>query len=518
MSSTRLAQRNGDQARAAKNGYTDALPPHDDEAERGALACVVTARLETGLLHFAELELSHFYDVRNRTIFGALRSLQSAGKPLDHVSLYQWLKDSDQIQDAGGKSYIFELPDATPSEANFPTFLETLRDRAARRAALHDAGELRRLAEDPSIPRTTLQDACRRMAEGHVHSDADGLTIRRPSELLGMTFDDGDRIVGDRLLALGQSLVIAGAGGLGKSRLLIQLAVAVITGRQWVTFETRGPELRWLILQAENSNRRLQMDLAALRALVGEQDWARVDDHLAIHTLETDADGLLSLDNAQTQMRIARAIQAAEADVVGWDSLYNFAIGDLNKDEDMTASLHAVSRLTRTGNPNRSPVVLHHALTGKAGAARATGYDRSSHGRNSKVLFAWARGQINLAPGSADSNDILIVSCGKCSNGQEFAPFAIRLNPKTMIYEPEAGFDVAAWQADVSGKRERDAAITIERVGELCKGGLTKKDLAKVIMDDAGCVKQYAYRLILKAEKSRVITFSKATDKYVPKA
>jgi hypothetical protein len=55
-------------------------------------------------------------------------------------------------------------------------------------------------------------------------------------------------------------------------------------------------------------------------------------------------------------------------------------------------------------------------------------------------------------------------------------------------------------------------------VRELCKGALTKKELARAIMDDAGCVKQYAYRFILKAEKARCIQFSKATEKYVARA
>jgi len=35
------------------------------------------------------------------------------------------------------------------------------------------------------------------------------------------------------------------------------------------------------------------------------------------------------------------------------------------------------------------------------------------YGRNSKVLHAWTRGQINLAPMSEDNNDVLALSCGK---------------------------------------------------------------------------------------------------------
>ena len=45
------------------------------------------------------------------------------------------------------------------------------------------------------------------------------LTLRTPEQLLEMVFDDSDMILGDRLLAKGQPLVIAAQGGTGKSRL-----------------------------------------------------------------------------------------------------------------------------------------------------------------------------------------------------------------------------------------------------------------------------------------------------------
>ena len=86
----------------------------------------------------------------------------------------------------------------------------------------------------------------------------------------------------------------------------------------------------------------------------------------------------------------------------------------------MTATLSAIGRVTSQGDPKRIPVVLHRALTGKSGAARAIGYDRGSFGRNSKVLLGWTRAQINLAPYEADNNEVLVVASGKANNAEEF--------------------------------------------------------------------------------------------------
>lgn len=307
------------------------------------------------------------------------------------------------------------------------------------------------------------------------------LTLRSPDEILNMEFDDSDRILGDRLLMKGQNATLCGASSVGKSRLALQLAVASITGREFLAFETRGENLKWLFIQAENSNRRLQFDLAKLRAWIGEHDWPVVNERLIIHTLETDYDGFLNLDNEANRLSISKMIQDTKPDVAVFDSLYNFGIGDLNHDADMFATLRAVSSLTKTGNPERVPLVLHHALTGKAGAAKAIGLDRASFSRNSKVLHAWTRGQINVSAGSPDDNNTLILSCGKCSNGREFEPFAVRLNPETFIYEPDSAFDMTAWRAEMTGKKPPKRVGTREDLLALVP---SEKSVAKDLLID----------------------------------
>jgi hypothetical protein len=345
----------------------------------------------------------------------------------------------------------------------------------------------------------------------------DGLSIRTPDELLAMEFDDEDCILGDRLLAHGQSIVIAGQGGLGKSRLLLQFIVACRAGIPFIGFETRGHDLTWLVLQAENSNRRLQKDLAALRAWIGEKLWSQVSAGLFIHTLETDADNFLSLDNEHTQAGIRALIEKVKPDGIAWDSLYNFGVGNLNSDEDMTATLLSIARLSKCGNPQRAIVTLHHALTGKSGMAKAQGFERGGFARNSKVLHQWTRGQINVAPGLPDSNDVLVLTCGKCSNGKEFLPFAVRLDPETMIYAPDETFDLSAWQKEVTGQKGNEPKMTPERVRGLCHASMPKADLAKAIITDCGCARQVAYKHIQHAEEKGMIEWNPRAKYFNPK-
>jgi hypothetical protein len=345
------------------------------------------------------------------------------------------------------------------------------------------------------------------------------LTLRSPDDLLAMTFDDSDVILGDRLLAKGQPLVIAAQGGTGKSRLALQIVAAIVTGRKCLAFETGGSEMRWLILQTENSNRRLHQDLARIKTWLADE-WPRFAEQVVFHTIENDDDGFVSLDSPENQMAIQRSIESATPDGIVIDPLNDFAAGDLNKDADMRATLQTLARLCRRGNPDRAIVVLHHSLTGKAGAARATGHDRASFARNSKTLHAWTRGQINLAAVDGDNNERLIVACGKCSNGKEFSAFGVRLNPDTMIYECDPTLDVSAWQSEMTGKAETpdlspDTVAGI--VAELGKasGAPTRPQIVKALRADTGCASSGAYKAIERAERAKKIHYTKATKTYV---
>lgn len=338
------------------------------------------------------------------------------------------------------------------------------------------------------------------------------LTLRSPDEILAMQFDDSDIYLAERLLADGQPLVIAAQGGAGKSRLALQLAAAIVSGRDFIGFTTGKPNSRWLFLQTENSNRRLKFDLDNLRRWLGD-DWEKFNAQVVIHTLENDTDGFVNLDSLENQGAIEHAIKASKPDGIIVDPLNEFSVGDLNKDADMRATLQTISRICKKGNHLRAIVVLHHALTGRGGAAKATGYDRASFARNSKALHAWTRGQINIAPIDPDSNDRLAIACGKCSNGKEFETFAVKLNPDTFIYERDNSVDLSEWQTEMTGTKPKRNASP-ELVRELATGNPTKGALVKSVMQEVGCGKSAAYDAIDRAVSRKRIHYSKATKTY----
>lgn len=279
------------------------------------------------------------------------------------------------------------------------------------------------------------------------------LTIRSIGEILEMTFDDSELVLTNGYLALGERTAICGMGGVGKSRLTMQLASCCRTGREFLGWPTNGRELRWLFLQTENSCRRLKFDLERMLTAFTPDECFAIKSGILLHTLEEDEDGFLMLD-AENIERIADALEQSGANICVFDPLRDFGSDDLNADKHMTETLRDISRVTRRGDVKRVPLVIHHAGTGKAGIQKTTGFDRSSFGRNSKVLFSWARAQINVAPATADDNSLIVIASAKCSNFAEFEPFAARLNSATMLYEREDDFDVADWRQSLESKTE----------------------------------------------------------------
>jgi hypothetical protein len=322
------------------------------------------------------------------------------------------------------------------------------------------------------------------------------LTLRTVREIMGMTFPECDLVWKNGYLEKGQKAAWCGMGGVGKSRLATQMAVCTRLGQKFLGWETDGADLRWLFLQTENGCRRLHGDLTAMMANLTEEQLDAVSKGILFHTLEQETDGMVWLDRPKSFLAVQKAIVEAGADIVVIDPLRDFTTGNLNDDGDMTEVLSLLTRAVKTGNPQRIPLTIHHAGTGRGGIAKATGFDRSSFGRNSKVLHTWARSQINIAPAFSDSNDVLIVASGKNNDYAEFPAFAIRLDPFSMMYDKDDSFDVSKWEGRMNGSEvtKPDEAALVEMVREA--GGKMEKGDALGKLREMKATKREAEELV----------------------
>ena len=105
--------------------------------------------------------------------------------------------------------------------------------------------------------------------------------------------------------------------------------------------------------------------------------------------MEHELDTMLALDD-QTGNAPSGGYWTPKPDVVVWDSLYSFAAGDLNKDQDMRAVPDPRSSNRMPPEPETGPASSFTTTTGKTGLA-GIGIDRASFGRNSGAPFLGTR-------------------------------------------------------------------------------------------------------------------------------
>lgn len=276
-----------------KQPDVDPLPPHSPEAERAALACVLIAldgvlkgmeahgQAEQDQL-LSQLTPGLFYCPDNALIFHAMVQIRMESHALNLLTLVQWLKDKKKLDDAGGASSIGSLPDASHSVFAFPTFLATLKDKALRRWTLGRRARLLDLASDEALSVERLQAEFAELHERSSHIGGKAMPFIRivsPKQARDFQPDPTDSLVGEGLIDLGMVVTIGGKPGVGKSRLTTTLAVAGARGNaSWMGYPVKA-QWKTLILQSENSGKRLKDEFTSVPAKLDE--FIRVSDFLS---------------------------------------------------------------------------------------------------------------------------------------------------------------------------------------------------------------------------------------------
>lgn len=325
-------------------------------------------------------------------------------------------------------------------------------------------------------------------------------------------------LLGDHVLAVGNIATFMAPGGVGKSSIIQQLAAACAAHHEHFLKWRITPTLhamRWLIIQAENSVYRLKRDSACIKNWIGPEAWKRFNEQVRILVPLNDADSFLDLDQPEVPIRLSQAIDLFQSQIIVFDALYNFSLRELSKGSEMLAAVSNCVRLAKRGNASRTPILLHHALPGSSGATRAVGFDRANYGRDSKVLHQLARSVVNITAASDDDNNQLLISCGKCSDGREFEPFAVKRDEETLIYSVDEKADVDAIVEHLRKPNKSKSRMSPEKVRELTPtGGDSKAKICQAISEECGCGRATAYRYFDEAEAKGFIKKSVGSKEY----
>lgn len=113
------------------------IPPHSIEAEQSVLGGLLLSGLTNDSSAWDTIAdkvvETDFYRQDHRLIFRALADLAEDNKPLDLVTVSEWLKQRHELENAGGFAYLATMVKDTPSAANIKAYAEIVREKSILR-------------------------------------------------------------------------------------------------------------------------------------------------------------------------------------------------------------------------------------------------------------------------------------------------------------------------------------------------------------------------------------------------
>ncbi len=323
--------------------------PHDLEAEESLIGAMILSDGATHAAIAAGVITADFYNPAHGPIFDALIATHAAGEHPDVVVLAARL--GVQLDTIGGTQRLREIQARTPASANAPAYAAIVRDRAKRRAVIGLASELQDAARAGSDTSTlaarlaitaTAADVRARMASGgtFVHDAPDHAPIICGS-------DDAP------MWAKGESLLIVGPAGVGKTTVAVQLVAAGIGALDDVLDMPVEQSRRTLYLACD----RPAQFRRALRRVLGDADRELLDERLVVWQ------GPPSRDFARHPESLLSLARDVGADRVFVDSLKDVALGI--SDDEVGAGLNCAIQLALAEGVDVCG--LHHQRKGQNG-------------------------------------------------------------------------------------------------------------------------------------------------------
>ena len=111
------------------------VPPQNLEAEAAVLGAILIN--PDSMNRVVELlEADYFYSPKNKLIYEAIFTLYNQNKPIDGLSLTEYFKSRNQLDDIGGVEYLGELGLDTVLSSNIEYYAEIIKENALKRIGL----------------------------------------------------------------------------------------------------------------------------------------------------------------------------------------------------------------------------------------------------------------------------------------------------------------------------------------------------------------------------------------------
>ncbi len=124
------------------------IPPHSLEAEQSVVGALMLDNRAWDRIA-DRLAAEDFYRAEHRLIFNTMQRLVDKHQPLDVLTISEALKAQQELEAAGGETYLYELAKNTPSAANIVAYGDIVREHSILRQLIATGSDITENAFNP---------------------------------------------------------------------------------------------------------------------------------------------------------------------------------------------------------------------------------------------------------------------------------------------------------------------------------------------------------------------------------
>lgn len=131
---------------ASQQRQTNRIPPHSIEAEASLLGAMLLSQEAVGVAFERGVRSEEFYKPAHQHIYDAIRSLNTAGEPVDPITVGEELRRNSLLDGIGGIDALLTLQNTTPAITSADRYAKIVRETASLRRLLTVASEIAEIA------------------------------------------------------------------------------------------------------------------------------------------------------------------------------------------------------------------------------------------------------------------------------------------------------------------------------------------------------------------------------------
>lgn len=349
------------------------VPPHSLEAERSVLGALMLDK--DAIIKVADLlKVGDFYKDDHNLIYEAMLELYEKHEPIDVLSLSNRLEEKNQLDKAGGASYLATLVNEVPSASNIVHYAKLVQKKSTLRRLIKTANEINELgyqeSEDVEKTLDEAEQALFGISQKYIKQDfvpiksilesafnrIDELS-RGDSKYRGVPsgFPDLDQLLSG--FQKSDLVILAARPSIGKTTLALDLARQIAVQQKVpvgiFSLEMSSDQLIDRMLSAQSGVDLWRLRTGHLKSENGEDDFQRIGAAMGVLSeapIFIDDTGSANVMEMRTMARRLQAEHKVGVIIIDYLQLMEGRTGSDNRVNEISEISRALKQLARELN------------------------------------------------------------------------------------------------------------------------------------------------------------------------